>query len=115
MLELTNDLEVSDSFTSCLSEERLMQVLDCTRENFMTDTIVQARVRADETMSFLASQCGNTAAFDNLLLKYALGHHSFTTKNRRMEMTAYEQLDAVQDVRDEPEPQILGFAGITPD
>lgn len=93
-----------------------MQLLKCTREQFMTNSTLHARVRADETMSLIVSQCDHQAAFDNLFLKNALGRRFFTTMNGRMGMTAYEQLPEIdQSFRDEPDRPILVFAGLTND
>lgn len=108
--------DVVHSFQSCLAEERLMQLLNCNRQQFMADTTLHEQVRADRTMSLLVSQCGNAEAFDKLFLKNALGRRSFTTEQGRMGMTAYEQLPEVdQTARDQPEQRTLGFSGITND
>jgi hypothetical protein len=106
--------EVLLSFQSCIAEERLMQLLKCNRQQFMSDVTLRDRVRADPTMSLLVLQCGNATAFDNLFLKNALGHRFFTTENGRMGMTAYEQLPEVdQKARDEPDRPQPGFSGLT--
>jgi hypothetical protein len=79
------------SWQSVLAEERILELMGCTREQMLNDPSIHARIRASAPCQLLVPQCGKSEAYDNLLFKNAMGRRFFTTENGRMGMTSFEE------------------------
>lgn len=79
------------SFQSLVAEERILQLLKCTREEFMTRPELVERAKNDYDCELMGPLTGRSEPFDELLRKNALGRRIFQTEKGRTGMTAVEE------------------------
>ena len=97
------------SFQSVLAEERILELLKCSVEDFATKPELQARARSDPQMSILGPQTGKSQQFEALLRRNAMGRKFFQTESGRCGMTAVEE---VPRKAGEPEIRELSFDNV---
>ena len=86
--------QLFQSWRSMIAEEQILSLLNCSIEEFASNSDLQARARSDPSISQFGQLAGQSRPFEELLQKNALGRRFFTTVSGRTCMTATERRES---------------------